>query len=86
MSWFVTLETRTHWCRIIEPMPTPIERVAKWFAERKDVPRQCRYGLNIAAEGERCQVKISARESERLGHPGFCSHEHAVLDQENALM
>lgn len=73
-------------CRIIETMPTPISRIAKWFSDRKDVPRRCEYGHNPAAGRDRCEVMISLRESDRLGHPGFCSHEHAVLDQENALM
>lgn len=71
---------------MLSTMSSLIARFARWFAERNTVPRACLYSRNFAAnsEGDRCDKLISADESKRLGHQGYCSAEHQLLDLENA--
>ncbi len=60
-------------------------KIVRWFENRLDRPTRCAYGTQGEMSERRCEAVITARVSARAGHPGYCSHAHAALAQEDQV-
>ena len=65
---------------------TPIATLSRLWVTRNDRLRPCAYGRLPLHSGIRCDEQITLRASEAAGHRGFCSHDHAALDEEERVI
>ncbi len=62
-----------------------IGRVLRWMNARRDRPMPCAYGTRGEMSEPRCEVIVSARLAREAGHPGYCSHAHDALAQQDQV-
>ena len=61
-------------------------KIVRWAQERLDRPMLCAYGAQGEMSEPRCEVVVTRRTSRAAGHPGFCSHAHSALAQDDQVM
>lgn len=63
-----------------------VARLARWVEDRLDRPVLCAYGAQGELSEPRCEVVVTLRASTAAGHPGYCSHAHDALAQDDQVI
>lgn len=63
-----------------------LSRLVRWMQTRLDQPILCTYGTAGEMSEPRCEALITRRTSRAAGHPGYCSHAHAALAQDDQIL
>lgn len=61
-------------------------RLVRRMQARLDRPVLCAYGTAGEMSEPRCEALITRRSSRAAGHPGYCSHAHAALAQDDQIL
>jgi hypothetical protein len=62
-----------------------VERLSRWVNARLDRPALCAYGTRGEMSEPRCEAIVTARVADAAGHPGYCSHAHDALAQQDQV-
>lgn len=63
-----------------------VGRFVRWLEERLDRPVRCAFGTDGEMSEPRCEAVVTRRVSRAAGHPGYCSHAHSALAQDDQVM
>lgn len=62
-----------------------IGRLLRWTDARLDRPSLCEYGTRGEMSEPRCEMIVTPRVAREAGHPGYCSHAHDALAQQDQV-